>query len=108
LHWRFAAMAGNFLETLLREEIPVTLPVASLFSKCLHNELPAMRKGSISAVIRILYLIKKQSQGQGLWKPGYKRIVKPADQGLRHDNFKHFQHEKVATWNCDPSTLSEM
>ncbi|CAO3588698.1 unnamed protein product [Absidia cylindrospora] len=66
MHWRFATMASNFLELLLRAELPPTADLCSYFaSTCLVSELPAMRRIGISATTQLLLYIKQRTFAQG-------------------------------------------
>lgn len=66
IHWRFATMASNFLELLLRAELPPSADLAAYFANtCLISELPAMRRIGISATTQLLLFIKQRTLAQG-------------------------------------------
>lgn len=65
LHWRFATMASNFLELLLRPEIIPTSDMAAFANKCIISELPAMRRIGISTATQLLFYIKQRTFANG-------------------------------------------
>ncbi|ORX56233.1 hypothetical protein DM01DRAFT_330261 [Hesseltinella vesiculosa] len=66
LHWRFATMAANFLELLIRVELAPTRDLANTFVRtCLLSELPAMRRIGISGVMQLLLFIKQRTFANG-------------------------------------------
>ncbi|KAI8099232.1 uncharacterized protein BX664DRAFT_272366 [Halteromyces radiatus] len=66
IHWRFATMASNFLELLLRPELAPTADLAVYFAKtCTISELPAMRRIGISATTQLLLHIKQRTFAAG-------------------------------------------
>jgi proteasome activator subunit 4 len=65
VHWRFANMAANFLELLLRSDAPPSAELVEFATNCIVSELPAMRKIGISSTSRILLYIKQRTFAQG-------------------------------------------
>lgn len=65
VHWRFANMAANFLELLLRSDAPPSAELVEFANQCIVSELPAMRKIGISSTSRILLYIKQRTFAQG-------------------------------------------
>lgn len=65
VHWRFANMAANFLELLLRSDTPPSAELVAFANRCIVSELPAMRKIGISSTSRILLYIKQRTFAQG-------------------------------------------
>ncbi|KAI8578771.1 hypothetical protein K450DRAFT_245430 [Umbelopsis ramanniana AG] len=65
VHWRFANMAANFLELLLRSDTPPSAELVEFANRCIVSELPAMRKIGISSTSRILLYIKQRTFAQG-------------------------------------------
>ncbi|CAG8548665.1 30916_t:CDS:10 [Gigaspora margarita] len=61
LHWRFASMAANFLDLLIRPEAPASPDMAEFAAKGLVSELPALRRIAISTTTRILFHIKQRT-----------------------------------------------
>jgi proteasome activator subunit 4 len=54
-------MASNFLDLLVRPEVPTTVELAEYTSKSLISELPALRRIAISTTTRILFYMKQRT-----------------------------------------------
>ena len=54
-------MASNFLDLLVRPEVPTTADLAEYASKSLISELPAIRRIAISTTTRILFYMKQRT-----------------------------------------------
>ncbi|KAG0174459.1 hypothetical protein DFQ30_004302 [Apophysomyces sp. BC1015] len=65
IHWRFATMAANFVELFLRPDIAPNAELVGFANKCVHSELPALRRIGIGATTQLLLYIKVRSLAQG-------------------------------------------
>ncbi|RUP06523.1 armadillo-type protein [Jimgerdemannia flammicorona] len=65
VHWRFATMAANFLELLVRVDSPPTKDLADFAAHCTLSELPALRKIGVSSLTRMLLHIKQRTLARG-------------------------------------------
>ncbi|KAI8379085.1 uncharacterized protein BYT42DRAFT_495617 [Radiomyces spectabilis] len=65
MHWRFAAMAANFLELFLKPELAPTAALADFANKCTLSELPPLRRTGVEATSRLLLYIKQRTFARG-------------------------------------------
>ncbi|KAI9254007.1 hypothetical protein BY458DRAFT_521472 [Sporodiniella umbellata] len=65
VHWRFATMAANFIEVLLRVDAKPTHELADFANLATLSELPTMRRIGISVTIQILLYIKQRTLADG-------------------------------------------
>ncbi|KAI8805465.1 hypothetical protein BJ742DRAFT_820531 [Cladochytrium replicatum] len=61
LHWRYEAMALNFIEMHLRRDEPVPANLASILMDGVNSELPSKRKACISLLVRSFLYIKDRA-----------------------------------------------
>ncbi|KAI9007626.1 hypothetical protein DFJ74DRAFT_365690 [Hyaloraphidium curvatum] len=66
-HWRYGSMALNYLEQILRDDLPVSPALTEVLLRGVLSEIPHIRRASISLVCRILQFIKRRA---GLLAPG--------------------------------------
>eukprot|EP00842_Homolaphlyctis_polyrhiza_P006684 jgi/Hompol1/7016/HPOL_005157-RA len=64
-HWRFAAMAANLLDTLIRNDQPITSQLMLFTISNTINEHPILRKHCMSLLMRILVIIKERATKHG-------------------------------------------
>ncbi|KAI9261229.1 hypothetical protein EDC94DRAFT_122877 [Helicostylum pulchrum] len=65
VHWRFAAMAANFIEVFLRSDVKPSKRLAAFANNATLSELPTMRRIGISATIQLLLYIKQRTLAGG-------------------------------------------
>lgn len=65
VHWRFAAMAANFIEVFLRSDVKPSQRLAAFANNATLSELPTMRRIGISATIQLLLYIKQRTLAGG-------------------------------------------
>ncbi|KAG2196811.1 hypothetical protein INT47_002738 [Mucor saturninus] len=65
VHWRFAAMAANFIEVFLRSDVKPSRRLAAFANNAALSELPTMRRIGISATIQLLLYIKQRTLAGG-------------------------------------------
>jgi hypothetical protein len=62
VHWRLAKMTNSVLELYIREDMPISLEATKYFIEHTIDELYASRKINISAITRIMNLLKVRSK----------------------------------------------
>lgn len=65
VHWRFATMAANFVEVLLRVDVKPTTELAKFANQATLSELPTMRRIGVSATTQLLLYIKQRTIAAG-------------------------------------------
>ncbi len=65
IHWRFAAMALNFLELIVSEEQPIPIELTEYVVKSVNSEHPAIRRICLALLTRILIILKKRASVAG-------------------------------------------
>lgn len=65
VHWRFAAMAANFIELFLRSDARPSQRLAAFANNAALSELPTMRRIGASATTQLLLYIKQRTLAAG-------------------------------------------
>ncbi|ORX46182.1 hypothetical protein BCR36DRAFT_332117 [Piromyces finnis] len=65
IHWRLSTMANSILELYMREDKPVSLEATKYFIEHTIDNLYASRKINISAVTRVMNVLKVRSKLEG-------------------------------------------
>ncbi|CEJ03873.1 hypothetical protein RMCBS344292_17848 [Rhizopus microsporus] len=65
IHWRFATMAANFIEVLLRADVKPTAALARFANEATLSELPTMRRIGVSTTTQLLLYIKQRTLASG-------------------------------------------
>jgi proteasome activator subunit 4 len=65
IHWRFAAMAANFVELFLRSDAKPSQRLAAFANTAALSELPTMRRIGASSTTQLLLYIKQRTLAAG-------------------------------------------
>lgn len=65
VHWRYAAMASNFIEMFFRSGTKPTKDLAAFVNNAMLSELPTLRRIGVSATTQMLLVIKQRSFAKG-------------------------------------------